>query len=61
MFGDSRTVRNDPRAAEDAGNGMISRRGYTLVWSGWDPDALRSNGGRAMRESDRGFQPPYSA
>ena len=49
MFGDARTVRNDPRAPEDAGNGLILRRGYTLVWSGWDPDAPRSNGGLAMK------------
>jgi hypothetical protein len=49
MFGDSRTVRNDPRAREDAGNGLILRRGYTIVWSGWDPDAPRSNGGLAMK------------
>jgi hypothetical protein len=49
MFGDARTVRNDPRAPEDAGNGLILRRGYTLVWSGWDPDAPRSNDGLAMK------------
>lgn len=49
MFGDSRTVRNDPRALEDAGNGLILRRGYTIVWSGWDPDAPRSNNGLAMK------------
>jgi hypothetical protein len=49
MFGDARTVRNDPRALEDAGNGLILRRGYTVVWSGWDPDAPRSNDGLAMK------------
>jgi hypothetical protein len=49
MFGDARTVRNDPRALEDAGNGLILRRGYTLVWSGWDPDAPRANDGLAMK------------
>ena len=49
MFGDARTARNDPRSAEDAGNALILRRGYTLVWSGWDPDAPRSNNGIAMR------------
>ncbi len=49
VFGDSRTVRNDPRAAEDAGNGLILRRGYVIVWSGWDPDAPRSNAGLAMK------------
>jgi hypothetical protein len=49
MFGDARTVRNDPRALEDTGNGLILRRGYTIVWSGWDPDAPRSNAGLAMK------------
>lgn len=49
MFGDSRTVRNDPRAQEDTGNGLILRRGYTIVWSGWDPDAPHSNNGLAMK------------
>jgi hypothetical protein len=49
MFGDARTVRNDPRALEDAGNGLILRRGYTIVWSGWDPDAPRANDGLAMK------------
>jgi hypothetical protein len=27
---------NDPRTLADAGNGLLLRRGYTLVWSGWD-------------------------
>ncbi len=49
MFGDSRTVRNDPRAPEDIGNGIILRRGYVVVSSGWDPDAPRANGGLAMK------------
>jgi len=29
---------NDPRALEDAGNGLFFRQGYTIVWSGWDAD-----------------------
>lgn len=45
---DARTVRNDPRAMEDAGNGLLLRRGYIVVSSGWDPDAPRSNSGLAM-------------
>jgi alpha/beta hydrolase family protein len=49
MFGDARTVRNDPRALEDAGNGLILRRGYTVVWSGWDPGAPRANNGISMK------------
>ncbi len=28
---------NDPRTLEDAGNGFLLNRGYTIVWSGWDP------------------------
>jgi hypothetical protein len=46
---DSRTVRNDPRAMEDAGNGLLLRRGYIIVANGWDPDAPRSNDGLAMK------------
>jgi hypothetical protein len=40
---------NDPRTVEDAGTGLFLRRGYTLVWSGWDPDAPRSNNGLSMK------------
>lgn len=40
---------NDPRAVEDAGNGVLFNMGYTFVWSGWDPDAPRSNNGMAMK------------
>jgi len=43
------TGANDPRTAQDAGNGLFFRMGYTLVWNGWDPDAPRSNGGMAMK------------
>jgi len=46
---DSRTVRNDPRAFEDAGNGLLLRRGYVIVSNGWDPDAPSSNDGLAMK------------
>ncbi len=49
MFGDARTIRNDPRAADDLGNALILRRGYVVVWSGWDPDAPRANAGLAMK------------
>ena len=31
---------NDPRTAEHAGNGFMMRRGYTLVWCGWQADLL---------------------
>jgi len=40
---------NDPRTLEDAGNGLFFRMGFTLVWSGWDPDAPRANHGMAMK------------
>src|SRR5256885_4589785 len=36
---------NDPSRPQDAGNGFALRLGYTLVWSGWDPDAPAANGG----------------
>jgi hypothetical protein len=39
---------NDPKTAEDAGNGLVLRQGFTLVWSGWDPDAPRDGAGLAM-------------
>ena len=39
---------NDPATLEAAGNGLLLRRGYTLVWSSLDPDAPRSNNGRAL-------------
>src|SRR5690349_182828 len=49
VFGDSRTVRNDPRSLDDLGNGLVLRRGYVIVSNGWDPAAPRSNGGLAMK------------
>jgi hypothetical protein len=39
---------NDPKTADDVGNGFPLRRGYTIVWSGWDPDAPRANMGLAL-------------
>jgi hypothetical protein len=35
--------RNDPRTAEDAGNGFLMRHGFTVVWSGWLPDLPNIN------------------
>jgi len=49
MFGDAKRVRNDPSALEDIGNGLLFRRGYTIVYSGWDPGAPRSSNGMAMQ------------
>ena len=34
---------NDPRIAADAGIGFTLGRGYTLLWSGWDPGAPAAN------------------
>jgi hypothetical protein len=39
---------NDPKTMADVGNGFPLRRGYTIVWSGWDPDAPRANMGLAL-------------
>lgn len=35
---------NDPRSAIDAGNGFLFRRGYSLVWAGWQGDLLEGSG-----------------
>ncbi len=35
---------NDPKTREDAGLGFLLGRGYSLVWSGWDPGAPKLNG-----------------
>ncbi|MEI7870830.1 MAG: alpha/beta hydrolase domain-containing protein [Alphaproteobacteria bacterium] len=39
---------NDPKTMADVGNGFPLHRGYTIVWSGWDPDAPRANMGLAL-------------
>ena len=41
-------VGNQPQAADDLGNALPLRRGFTLVWSGWDPGAPRANGGLGL-------------
>jgi hypothetical protein len=40
---------NDPNNAADAGIGFSLGRGYTILWSGWDPDAPRANNGLGAR------------
>jgi len=40
---------NDPRSLADAGNAFTFRRGDTMVWSGWQPEASRANNGMAIR------------
>jgi hypothetical protein len=39
---------NRPQAAADLGNALPLRRGFTLIWSGWDPGAPRANGGLGL-------------
>ena len=34
---------NTPSTAEHAGNGFLMRRGYSLIWSGWQGDLLPAN------------------
>ena len=36
---------NDPKNLRDAGLGFSFGRGYSIVWSGWDPGAPRANHG----------------
>lgn len=40
---------SDPQTLADVGNGFAFERGYTLVWSGWDPDAPSAYGALAAR------------
>jgi hypothetical protein len=40
---------NEPLKVEHAGNGFLMRRGYTIVWSGWQGDILQGNGRMTMR------------
>lgn len=35
---------NNPMKPEDAGNGFLMRRGYTVVWGGWEGDLLPGDG-----------------
>jgi hypothetical protein len=39
---------NDPKTVKDLGNAFPLRLGYTIVWSGWDPDAPRANLGLGL-------------
>ena len=34
---------NDPKSAKDAGDGFLMRKGFTIVWSGWDGELLPGN------------------
>ena len=39
---------NQPQTAADIGNALPLRRGFILVWCGWDPGAPRANGGLGL-------------
>lgn len=39
---------NNPLAAADAGNALFLRQGWTIAWTGWDPEAPRAGGGLAI-------------
>src|SRR4029077_10189353 len=41
---DDAAATDDPKTVADAGLGFCLGRGYSLVWSGWDPGAPRTNG-----------------
>jgi Alpha/beta hydrolase domain len=47
--GESPAEANDPKTARDAGIGFSLGRGYTLLWSGWDPEAPSANNGLTAR------------
>jgi hypothetical protein len=47
--GDNPAAANDPKTAREAGLGFLLSRGYTLVWSGWDPGAPAANNGLTAR------------
>src|SRR5205807_1018594 len=40
---------NDPTSMADAGNGFLFRRGYTVVWSGWNGEILPGNNRLLLR------------
>src|SRR5246500_4932395 len=47
--GESPAEANDPKTARDAGIGFSLGRGYSLLWSGWDPGAPPPNNGLTAR------------
>ena len=40
---------NNPLTAADAGNAFFLKQGYTIAWTGWDPDAPTTNSGMTIR------------
>jgi len=48
-FNRATTGGNNPgAAASDAGDGLLMRQGYPIVWSGWQPDVLPGNNRMTM-------------
>src|SRR5215510_14997984 len=43
LVGGNAGVLNDPKTPDHAGNGFLFERGYTVMWSGWDPDVPTRN------------------
>ena len=39
---------NNPLTAADAGNALLLRQGWTILWSGWDPEAPKANHGLSL-------------
>ena len=44
VFFNDAPANNDPRTLADAGNGFLFRRGYSVVWLGWQGDLLPGDG-----------------
>ena len=40
---------NDPLALADAGNALFLKQGYTIAWTGWDPDAPKTSNGMTIK------------
>lgn len=42
-------TQNDPSLLADAGNGFLMRQGYTILWSGWQGDAISGQDSMSAR------------
>ena len=40
---------NNPLTAADAGNALFLKQGFTIAWTGWDPDAPKANNGMTIK------------
>ena len=40
---------NNPLSAADAGNALFLKAGWTIAWTGWDPEAPKSNSGMSIK------------